>query len=207
MLKNVRLGLSRVRSVRAIALVVLALACVGGALWYRHLRRYRHFAVHHHGHVYRSGWLKPDVLADVIEDYQIRTVVNLCSHTEMTPDDWRNEREVVAKNGAELVEIQMPVMTRLDDDVIRKFVALLGDPDRYPMLVHCQHGVTRTDKLLVIYDIAYRGRTADESLNAMPLFGRDEHNVHVQAFARQFEKQYRKLYPKARPQKLSQLHQ
>jgi protein-tyrosine phosphatase len=75
------------------------------------------------------------------------------------------------------------------------------------MLVHCQHGVTRTAKFLAIYDIAFRGKTGAESLAAQPRFGREEHNVNVRAFAKNFEKQHRKIYPFASADNLKVLRQ
>jgi len=46
-----------------------------------------------------------------------------------------------------------------------------------------------------MYDIVYKGLTADESLGRMPLYGRDEYSVSVYGFARNFEKAYGQLYP------------
>ncbi|MFQ5731608.1 MAG: hypothetical protein ACE5KM_06615 [Planctomycetaceae bacterium] len=183
----------------------IIISSVAGWVAYRRHHDYNHFAVHQDGRIYRSGWLAPSAMRDVIEGHQIRTVVNLCDPTEMSPDDWQQERKAVAKSGARVLEIPMPLTTRLNDDSIRRFVKILGSPEFYPILVHCRHGVTRTAKLLAIYDIAYRGMSANESLHAMPLFGRKNHNVHVRAFAREFEKRYRELYPDARPSRLAVL--
>jgi hypothetical protein len=73
------------------------------------------------------------------------------------------------------------------------------------MLVHCQHGVTRTAKFLTIYDIAFRNISADQSLAMQPKFGREDHNVHVKAFVREFEMQHSRLYPEATAAKLDVL--
>ncbi len=51
---------------------------IAGAFAYRHHQRYKHLAVHEKGMVYRSAWLEPDVLSELIEKYQFRSVVNLC---------------------------------------------------------------------------------------------------------------------------------
>ncbi len=179
-----------------LALAVTTIAVVAG-LAYRQHHRYKHLAVHDPGMVYRSAWLEPDVLREVIEKYQIRTVVNLCQPGELGEDRWRRERQVVQNAGARLLELPMPVTVDPVDPAIAKHVEMLGNPDNYPLLVHCQHGVTRTAKLLAIYDIVYRNMSAAQSLAAQPLFGRDDHNVNVRAFAKRFEKSYRNLYPQA----------
>jgi hypothetical protein len=57
--------------------------------------------------------------------------------------------------------------------------------------------VTRTAKVLAMYDILFRGMTAEESIAAMPRFGRDEYPVSVRTFAKNFEQRHGQLYPQA----------
>jgi hypothetical protein len=178
--------------------IVLLVAAVVGGLTYRHHKRYKHLAVHEPGMVYRSAWLEADVFREIIERYQIRTVLNLCEPDEMGARRCLDQREVVRGSGARLVELPMPAAT-LDpaDPAIRPFVDLLSEPQNYPLLVHCQHGVTRTAKVLTMYDILFRGKTAEQSLAAMPLFGREAYPVSVRAFAKNFEARHAQLYPQA----------
>ena len=146
--------------------------------------------------VYRSAWLDADVFREIIEQYQIRTVLNLCEPDEMGAQRCIDQRDAVRGSGARLVEMPMPAAT-IDpaDPAVQPFVDLLSDPKNYPLLVHCQHGVTRTAKVLAMYDILFRGMTAEQSLHAMPLFGRESYNVSVRAFSRNFEEQHARLYP------------
>jgi protein tyrosine phosphatase (PTP) superfamily phosphohydrolase (DUF442 family) len=193
------------RRARLVAVLALVIG-TGLGIWYFHeYKRYNHFAAHQPGMIYRSGWLDAQTLRELIAHHQIRTVLNLCRPDEMSLSQWEAERRVVRHSGARLLELQMPVGVEADDMSIRMFVDVLGNPGNYPLLVHCQHGVTRTAQLLVIYDVAYRGMTASESLAAMPLFGRSDHNVQVRAFAHDFERRYRELYPSAQPIRLSVL--
>jgi len=173
----------------------------------QHRERYKHFAVHEDGMIYRSAWLEPDVMREVIERHQIRTVVNLCAPGEMGERRWREEREVVSNAGARLIEMPMTVMVQPEQDAVGGHLRILANPDNYPMLVHCQHGMTRTAKFLVMYDAAFRGMTAEESLARQPLFGRERHNVHVSAFARHFEQGHHKRYPDISGDELAMLRQ
>src|SRR5262249_7596703 len=94
---------------------------------------------------------------------------------------------------AQLLEKTMPRTVQAEDPVIDDFVAVLQDPNNYPILVHCQHGVTRTAKLLAIYDILFRHMSAKESIERMPRFGRSDtsdYSVAVKAFAASVEKQH-----------------
>lgn len=190
-----------------ILLILLATTALGGGLAYRHHHRYKHFAIHEPGMVYRSAWVEPDVMSELIETHQFRSVINLCEPGEMGEQRWVEERAAVNNAGARLIELPMPNTVDVNDPQIAKHIAVLGNPDNYPMLVHCQHGVTRTAKLLAIYDIVYRGQTADQSLSAMPLFGRDDHNVNVNAFVKSFAKQHHDLHPTASAAQLDVLRQ
>ena len=178
----------------AAAVAAVGAASAGAYAVHRH-HAYKHLAVHDPGMVYRSGWCEPGVMAELVERYQLRTVVNLCAPGEMGEDRWAGERAAVAGAGAELLELNMPLTVDPADRELKAHMAAMADPDNYPMLVHCQHGVTRTAKMLLMYDVAFRGMTAKRSLAAQPLWGRDRHNVHVVAFAGEFEDARPVLYP------------
>ncbi|GAB4150175.1 MAG: hypothetical protein Tsb009_24850 [Planctomycetaceae bacterium] len=188
-------------------ILALVLSGVGIStfLLVRHHKRYKHLAVHEEGMMYRSAWLEPDAMSEVIEKYQIRTVVNLCNPGEMGEDRWIQERQAVTNAGARLIEIPMPLTIDATDPIVAKHIEVLNDPNNYPMLVHCQHGVTRTAKFLTIYDILYRGKSAEDSLAAQPLFGRKDHNVNVRAFVKNFEKEHKTLFPTATAERLKPL--
>lgn len=176
--------------------LLLLVAATAGGMAYRHHKRYKHLAIHDPGMVYRSAWLEPDVFRELIEKHQIRTVLNLCEPNELGEERCIGQRKAVRGSGARLIELPMPAAA-IDpaDRAIAPFVELLSDPENYPLLVHCQHGVTRTAKVLTMYDILFRGMTAESSLAAMPLFGRDAYSVSVRAFARNFEARHQELYP------------
>ena len=187
-----------------VATVVVGLAA--GGFWYHQHKRYKHLATHEAGMVYRSAWLEPDVMAELIERHQIRSVVNLCAPGEMGEHRWAAERQAVKNAGGRLLELSMPNTVDVNDPGIQPHMAVLADPDNYPMLVHCQHGVTRTSKFLAMYDICMRGETAEQSLAAQPKFGRDDHNVNVRAFCLEFERQHNRLYPEVTASALDVLH-
>ncbi len=195
------------RTVTWVLTILVVLGAVGGGWAYYHHHRYKHVAVHQKGMVYRSAWVEPDVMSELIEKYQIRAVVNLCRPGEMGEARWDAERAAVRNAGARLIEASMPLTVNADDPALEEHMAILSNPDNYPMLVHCQHGVTRTAKFLSMYDMAFRGETADQSLKAQPLFGREDQNVNVRAFAKNFEKEHKKIYPYASAGSLKVLRQ
>ncbi|MGC1273451.1 MAG: hypothetical protein WBC44_07055 [Planctomycetaceae bacterium] len=172
---------------KAILFTLAIVLAMGAGYAYRSHLRYRNVAVHEPGKVYRAAWVEPDVMTDLIEKHRIRTVVNLCMPGEMGEHRWAVEREIVRNAGARLLELPMPVTTDPAGQDLQPHLAALSEAGNFPMLVHCQHGVTRTSKFLAIYDMCIRGKSADESLSAQPLFGTAEHDAGVQAFCRDFE--------------------
>ncbi|HXY36164.1 MAG TPA: hypothetical protein VEI07_18150 [Planctomycetaceae bacterium] len=181
--------MSRSRKVGLVGLGVVVVSAVAAGGWIYHQQHtFKHFAVHDPGMVYRSAWLGPDALAQLIETYQIRSVVNLCNPDEMTPQMWEDERQAVKSAGATLHAVPLPNSIEFDPQVWQPHLEILADPNNYPMLVHCQHGVTRTAMLLTAYDVIYRHKTASESLAVQPLFGHTKDNVHLQAFGKNLQK-------------------
>ena len=190
---------------KRVLILLIVVGGLGGGYVYHQHHKYKHLAVHQEGMVYRSAWLEPETFSEVIEIYQIRTVVNLCKPGEMGEERWVKQREAVTNAGARLIELSMPTTIDVSDPQIAEHLKILEDPNNYPLLVHCQHGVTRTAKFLSIYDIAFRQMTAKKSLKDQPLFGRKDHNVNVKAFVNNFEKQHKALYPNANPKRLEVL--
>lgn len=172
---------------------LVAASGAGAGVWYH--KRYNHLAVHDEGMVYRSAWLEGEVFAELIDRHQIRSIINLCNPGEMGENRCVSQRAAVEGAGGVLFDCTMPNTIDPADPQVARLVEILSDPKNYPLLVHCQHGVTRTAKVLAMYDILYRGLSADESLKRMPLFGRDDYSVSVYAFARNFEQQHSGLYP------------
>ena len=162
-------------------------AAFAGGLAFRQHHRYKHCAIHEPGKMYRCAWVEPDVMRELIKEYEIRSVVDLCRPGEMGEPRWVAERHAVADCGARLLELSMPQTLDSAGPQLRPHIEALSNPENFPMLVHCQHGVTRTAKFLVLYDVLFRGIPADDSLRSMPRFGREDHNVHVRAFARQLQ--------------------
>lgn len=171
-----------------LATCVLAPVVLAVTAWqvYRH-HRYKHFAVHEPGKVYRSAWVEADVFSELIEKHHVRTVVNLCYPGEMG-DRNVEQRNAVEAAGAELVEIVFPPNDTWDVDypAVAEVEKILDDPNSYPIWIHCQHGRERTVKVLAMYDIRKREMSAKSSLEPMPRFDM-EHPWPVVVFAFNYE--------------------
>ena len=173
--------------IKTILIIAAVLAGVAAGYAYRHHHRYKHVAVHDPGKIYRAAWVDPDVMGELIDRYEIRTVVNLCAPGEMGEHHWDLERETVRNAGARLLELPMPNTLEHQGRAIQPHLDAIQNPENYPMLVHCQNGIGRTSQFLALYDMTTRGMTAEESLAAQPTFGRPRHEAGVRMFCQRVE--------------------
>jgi protein tyrosine/serine phosphatase len=121
------------------------------------------------GKVYKSGVIPPDEIADYVKEYKIKSIVDL--RFPGTGDDVNNpeipaeltaEKEAVAKidgvnyfnNGSD----QVPNQKNLDI-----FFKIMDNPDNYPVLIHCYHGVGRAEMYSAIYRIEYENWLPEEA--------------------------------------------
>jgi protein tyrosine/serine phosphatase len=156
----------------ALALGVVLLVAVGSVV--RHRLGPKHLLTVTPGVLYRSGQLTPEQLADVVDRYGIRTVVNLRAENEYDRDDWyRDEVATTEQLGAAHVDLPMNAGFPPSDEVLSAWLDLLDDPAAQPLLVHCEHGVIRTGIMVGVYEVEKRSLAATEALSRFERFGHD----------------------------------
>lgn len=126
--------------------------------------------------VYKSGVIPPDEIADYVKEYKIKSIVDL--RFPGTGDDVNNpeipaeltaEKEAIAKlkgvnyfnNGSD----QIPTQKNLD-----YFFKIMDNPDNYPVLLHCYHGVGRAEMYSAIYRIEYENWDNNDARLATRVF-------------------------------------
>jgi hypothetical protein len=62
------------------------------------------------------------------------------------------------------------------EEVVR-FLKIVTDPRRTPVLVHCQHGADRTGTMIAVYRIAVQGWSKAEAIREMTLGGFGYHPI------------------------------
>jgi len=85
----------------------------------------------------------------------IETIVNLHS-----------DRDEIGQTGLGYEHIYMKAWHPEEKEIIR-FLQIVTNPRRTPVLVHCQHGADRTGTMSAIYRIAIQGWTKEEALKEM----------------------------------------
>lgn len=104
------------------------------------------------GRVYRSSQLKPAELEKMVNDYGIRTVINLRGRF---PDEvYINQSKVIQQ-----LEISQEDVTssanRLPSPMeIRRLIEIF-DQCEYPILLHCKQGADRTGLAAALYQMIY----------------------------------------------------
>jgi protein tyrosine/serine phosphatase len=154
---------------KKIGIIVFVLILVAAGKYYydRHINH--NFMTITDGKVYKSGVIPPDEIADYIKKYHIKSIIDL--RFPGTGDDVNNpeipaeltaEKDAVAKipgvnyfnNGCD----QVPEQKNVDS-----FLKIMDDKANYPVLIHCYHGIGRSQLFSAIYRIEYEGWSNEEA--------------------------------------------
>jgi protein tyrosine/serine phosphatase len=155
--------------IKKIIIAVLLVSAVLGARYAYKVHVKYNFEEVTENKVYKSGTIPPDEIANFVKEHNIKSVVDL--RYPGTGDDVNNpevpeeliaEKLAVAKiegvnyfnNGSD----QVPAQHNLD-----YFFEIMDNPDNYPVLLHCYHGVGRAEMYTALYRIEYENIDRDEA--------------------------------------------
>lgn len=111
----------------------------------------------HEDNFYRSGQLSARKLASVIEEFGIRTVINL--RGEDPGDSWYDEEVAVCREwGVAHHSISMSSRRIPHREELHELLDLYRTSER-PILVHCHGGSDRSGLASALWVIEYKGRT------------------------------------------------
>jgi hypothetical protein len=146
----------RTRLWRGLATSALVLVVVGGAVaWMWRDFWFQRYGVVKEGVLYRSALLGEDALRGKVRQERARTLVNLC-------DEQAADLAVAKSEGLEYVwlpEQQVP-----SEQGVERFLALVRDPKRQPVHIHCEHGVGRTGVMTAIYRALVEGWSVEDAI-------------------------------------------
>ena len=98
----------------------------------------------------------------------IETIVNLRS--------FHSDRDEMGDTGLAFEHITMKAWHAEEEDAV-KFLQIVTNPKRCPVLVHCQHGADRTGTMCALYRVAVQGWTKEEALREMVQGGFGFHGI------------------------------
>ena len=103
-----------------------------------------------------------------LKEIGIETVIILRS--------FNSDREEIGLTGLAYEHIYMKAWHPEEKEIVR-FLQIVSNPKRSPILVHCQHGADRTGTMSAIYRIAIQGWTKKEAIREMTEGGFGFHSV------------------------------
>jgi len=98
----------------------------------------------------------------------LKTIINLRS--------FHSDRQELGETGLTYEHIFMKPWHPEEKEVVR-FLKIVTDPRRTPVLVHCQHGADRTGAMVAVYRIAVQGWSKAEAIREMTQGGYGFHRV------------------------------
>lgn len=122
---------------------------------------FHNFGVVNEGQIYRSSQPSEIFLKRLIEQLKIKTIIVL-KHS--IPDF---EKNIADSKGIKIIHLKMSVSKEPSEDTVKKFLETVGDPDNYPILVHCHGGADRTGLMVAIKRVELDGWTIAEAEKEM----------------------------------------
>lgn len=153
---------------KSITIIVLLLGLIfGGNYFYKRNLNYNLEEITENK-VYKSGVIPPDKIADYIEKYNIKTVIDLrhggvgdklnpAKHADIIAEKEAVEA-IKGVNYVNIPSVQIPTNENLED-----FFTVLDKPESYPVLMHCYHGTGRAMIYSAIYRIEYENMNKTEA--------------------------------------------
>jgi tyrosine-protein phosphatase SIW14 len=135
------------------------------------------------GRLYRSGQNTAEGFIDAFRRYGIHTVVNVQDEYPDPDLDWSfwgggtiKESALCDSCGVRYVFIAPDLVSRRLAGVCRPgaiedFLAVMDNPDSYPVLLHCHAGLHRTGVLTAVYRMEYQGWTPARAWQEMRAHG------------------------------------
>ncbi|WP_298225131.1 dual specificity protein phosphatase family protein [Flavobacterium sp.] len=157
------------KNLKIVGFVLLAVVLIFAGKYVYDMNINHNFETITEGKVYKSGVIPPDEIKDYVNKYHIKSIVDLrfpgtadLINNPEIPAELTAEKEAVAKipgvnyfnNGSD----QVPKQENLDS-----FFKIMDNPDNYPVLIHCYHGVGRAEMYSAIYRIEYENFSNEEA--------------------------------------------
>jgi len=117
--------------------------------------------------LYRSAQPTKDGMQE-LKKMGIRTIINLRA--------FHSDRDEIGLSGLAYEHIYMNTWDPEEEQIIR-FLQIVTDPLRAPVLVHCLHGADRTGTMSAVYRIAVCGWSKEEAVKEMTHGGFGFHKI------------------------------
>lgn len=136
----------------------------------------KNFGVVDAGKLYRAGELTNAAMRRVVEEHRVRTIVDLGAFEPGSRDD-RRAADVADALGVERFRFNLHGDATGNPNNYVQALAIMTDPAKQPVLVHCGAGSERTGCAVVLYRAAVQRQSVPESYpETFEFKHRDEQN-------------------------------
>ena len=157
------------KNTKIIVFSILAVALIFVGKYVYDMNINHNFETITEGKVYKSGVIPPDEIESYVKKYKIKSIIDLrfpgtsdLVNNPEIPSELTAEKAAVEKiqgvnyfnNGSD----QVPKPENLES-----FFKIMDNPDNYPVLIHCYHGVGRAEMYSAIYRIEYENFTNEKA--------------------------------------------
>jgi len=118
------------------------------------------------GEAYRSGQMEAEQLSRVIQEYGIKSIINLRGTTD-APALYQGEMETAKRLGAQHYDFSLSATNEITVPQMDEIIRTLREAPK-PVLIHCQAGSDRTGLISALYCLTLKGETpaqADRQLS------------------------------------------
>ena len=121
------------------------------------------------GKVYKSGVIPPNEIESYAKKYNIKSIIDLrfpgtndlVNNPEIPSELTAEEEAVKSIEGLQYFNVGSDQVPK--QEVIDRYLKIMDNPDNYPVLIHCYHGVGRAEMYSAIYRIEYEGWENDKA--------------------------------------------
>lgn len=133
----------------------------------------RHFSVVEPGVLLRCGQPHTRDLDRIHAEHRLRTIVAARGGIRhpLRGRWFRRQAAWCERHGVELVHMPFSDKATPPAEVFDRFIAIVADPARRPVLVHCEQGWHRTGVLCAAYRLALCGWTLERALTELEACG------------------------------------
>ena len=160
-------------------ILIILLVIGAGLFWYLRVQTY-HLETVTEGVLYRDGNRGMREFATMLRKVQPKTVVTLIDEEELADPKkfmFAQEAELLKQKGISQTNVVVPLGGYPSTEDIQKFLAIVEDPAKRPVVVHCAQGVRRTGMMVAAYQESILGWDKDRVKNSMLTFGHSQRTV------------------------------
>lgn len=159
--------------------VVILVAVAAGAFWFFRLQTY-HLETVTSGVLYRDGNRGVREFANMLRKVKPKTVVTLIDEAELADERkpmFAQEAQLLEERGIEQHNVVVPLGGYPSTQDVQAFLAIVEDPAKRPVVVHCAQGVRRTGMMVAAYQESILGWDKEKVKAEMLTFGHSQRTV------------------------------